>query len=252
MSSLKGKTIWLIGASEGIGLALAHQLANQGATIVLSARHEHSLKKVLRTMDPGRHLILPLDVTQQNSIDNAWKTLHNHFSCIDMIIYNAGYYDPMDAQHFQLAEAEKMVNVNFQGALRVLSFILPDFIARNAGHIVLIGSVAGYRGLPRAIGYGASKAALIHLAENLKIDLANTDIVVQIINPGFVETRLTAKNSFKMPAILSTEKAAQSIVKGILSSRFEINFPKRFTLFLKGLCFLPYGLYFWIMRQIKV
>ena len=248
---LKGKHIWLVGASEGIGAALAAKLSAEGAHLALSARNADALKALASTL-PGTPLLLPLDVTNQASIDAAWSRLNEAWPLLDMVIYNAGTYEPLDAQHFDLAKIERMVDVNFSGALRVLSHVLPNFLARNTGHIALVGSVAGYRGLPAALGYGASKAAIIHLAENLKADLARTDITVQIINPGFVKTRLTDKNDFAMPCIITAEKAADYIIAGLQSRRFEIHFPKRFSLILKLLSLLPASLYFALLKKTKL
>jgi NADP-dependent 3-hydroxy acid dehydrogenase YdfG len=248
---LKGKNIWLVGASEGIGAALAVKLAAAGAHVALSARNEQALQALAGTLALPP-LVLPLDVTDQTSVDAAWSRLSAEWPNIDMMIYNAGTYEPLDAQHFDLTKIERMVDVNFHGALRVLSPILPNFLTRNAGHIALIGSVAGYRGLPAALGYGASKAAIIHLAENLKADLGATGITVQIINPGFVKTRLTDKNDFAMPFIITANRAAEYIMAGLESDRFEIHFPKRFSRILKFLSLLPSPLYFWLLKKTKL
>ena len=249
--SLSGKHVWLIGASEGIGAALALALSKAGANVALSARNAVALQSLNGQLAPANHLVVPLDVTDDLSVNAAWATINQQWPLVDMVIYNAGTYEPMDAQHFDLAKVERMVDVNFRGALRVLSTFLPAWIARGSGHIALVGSVAGYRGLPSAMGYGASKAAMIHLAENLKADLANTDITVQIINPGFVKTRLTQKNDFAMPCIITPEAAADFIMNGLLSQKFEIHFPKRFSLFLKFLSLLPASLYFALLKKYK-
>ena len=142
-----------------------------------------------------------------------------------------------------------MIDVNLHGVLRVLSYVLPAFVARDAGTIVLTGSVAGYRGLPGALGYGLSKAALIHLAENLQIDLARTNVKIRLINPGFVKTQLTDKNDFAMPFIITPHAAAKAIMRGLRGNRFEIHFPKRFSYLLKLLRLLPNGLYVRLMRE---
>jgi NADP-dependent 3-hydroxy acid dehydrogenase YdfG len=248
---LTGKRIWLIGASEGIGAALAAYLAKQGAQLALSARNAVKLNEVMNALDSKGHIVAPLDVTDFATIQAAWSKIHETWPNVDMVIYNAGVYDPMNAREFDLAKLEHMVDINFRGALRVCSIVLPDFLRRNQGHIALVGSVAGYRGLPSAQGYGSSKAALIHLAENLKADLSDTHIKVQLINPGFVATRLTAKNTFQMPFIITPEKAAQAIVEGLNGSSFEIHFPKRFSYFLKVLSLLPDRIYFILLKLLK-
>ena len=249
---MNGKYIWLVGASEGIGVALASLLADAGACLALSARNEKKLTTILDSLPKGNHINLPLDVTDMLSIKSTWEKITTLWPQIDMIIYNAGAYEPMDAQHFNLDLFEEIVNVNFRGASRILSFALPYFLKQNRGHIVLVGSVAGYRGLPASLGYGSSKAALIHLAEGLKADLMLTPLKIQVVNPGFVETRLTAKNTFAMPAIISPEKAANYIYMELQSDHFEIHFPKRFSRFLKFLSVLPDPIYFWVMKRVRM
>lgn len=247
---LRGKHIWLVGASAGIGAALAKELAAAGATLTLSARNQGLLEELAAACGPTRPRVLALDVTDAASITAAWQVLVAE-DVPDMVIYNAGAYDPMPATQFDLKKIEQMVDVNFGGALRVLSHVIPAFVARNAGHIALVGSVAGYRGLPGAMGYGASKAALIHLAENLRADFVRTSIGVTIINPGFVKTQLTAKNDFHMPAMISPEAAAKAIMRGFARDDYEIHFPHRFTRVLKFLQLLPHGIYFRLLTATK-
>ncbi len=249
---VRGKYIWLIGASEGIGAALAQQLAAAGATVAISARNAALLNEVAAATASPATRVLPLDVTDDAQVAKAWQDLLDAWGQVDRVIYNAGAYVPMSAQQFDLASVRKVVDVNLNGALRVLSHALPYFIGRNSGHIALVGSVAGYRGLPASMGYGLSKAALIHLAENLRADLVATPIGVSIINPGFVKTRLTDKNDFHMPAMITPEQAATSIMHGFAQDAFEIHFPKRFTFGMKLLRYLPYALYFRALRLIKL
>lgn len=249
MNSLTGKTIWLIGASEGIGAALAARLAPVCGHLIISARNEVRLNALAAGFAKGDVSIAPLDVTDMESIRSAWNMIEQRGFMPDCVLYNAGAYVPMDAQHFDLVKTEHILDVNLSGALRVLSLVLPRFVTLGEGHIALVASVAGYRGLPGAIGYGASKAALIHLAENLKADLGQTGIKVQVINPGFVETRLTALNDFPMPCIIMPDKAADYIMRGLVKDVFEIHFPKRFSLILKLLSLLPDRLYFWLLQK---
>ncbi len=239
---MPNKCVWLIGASEGIGAALAAQLAEEGAQLVLSARQADRLQEVLKTLSGTGHRILPLDVCSAEAVAQAWLSLAA--SPPDVVIYNAGAYTPMDAQHLDLAAVESMLDVNLRGAFRVVAAVLPTYLQQGRGHLVLVGSVAGYRGLPSAMGYGASKAGVMHLAENLKADLKGTGIKVQLVSPGFVKTRLTDKNQFRMPCMISAENAAQHIARGMRGNAFEIHFPKRFTLILKMLRLLPSWLYF--------
>ena len=246
---MRGRHIWLIGASEGIGAALAGQLAEEGAILALSARNQEKLQQLKQTLPGENHLVLPLDVTDIKSMEAAWEELERSWAVVDIVLYNAGSYEPMSAKHFELSSVETMIDVNLRGAFRMLSVVLPYFIKRNAGHIGLVGSVAGYRGLPAAIGYGASKSALIHLAENLQVDLHDTGIVIQVFNPGFVKTRLTDKNNFPMPSLLTPEEAASYMIKGLKNGQFEVHFPQRFSFVLKALSLLPGFLYFWIIKH---
>ena len=245
------KTIWLIGASEGIGEAVAEQLAQQGATLILSSRNGEMLTALAARLSGSGHLVVPLDVTNMASIENAWQNILSKQKMPDTMIYNAGYYEPIGARRYNLDQIEQIIDVNLRGALRVLSLVLPAFIARDSGHVVLVGSVAGYSGLPKSLGYGSSKAGVIHLAESLKLDLVRTAIKVQLVSPGFVKTRLTDKNNFAMPFLMLVDAAARRIVTGMASKRFEIHFPRRFSLILKLLRLLPYPLYFRLIRRIS-
>ncbi len=247
--TLKNRHIWLLGASEGIGHAVAQLLAQQGAILALSARQHDKLELLAASLAGSGHLVLPLDVQNAASVVAAYQSLRKAWGMPAMVIYNAGYYEPMTTQKFELALVEKMLDINVGGAVRVLAQILPDFIAANAGHIVLVGSIAAYRGLPGAIGYGASKAALLHLAENMAVDLQHTNIKVQIISPGFVKTRLTAKNDFAMPQIIEADQAARHIVAGLQSNQFEIAFPWGLSTLLKMLRWLPARIYFRLLRS---
>ena len=169
---------------------------------------------------------------------------------LDLVLYSAGRYQAMRATNFDLDEALRHVQVNQVGALHVIAAVLPRLLAQRRGHLSLVSSVAGYRGLPNSMAYGPTKAALINLAETLYLDLAPLGIGVSVINPGFVETPLTAQNSFTMPALTSPEQAALAITRGWAAGHFEIDFPKRFTLWLKALRQLPDGLYFWAIRRV--
>ena len=242
---MKGN-VWLIGASDGIGASLARRLARDGYSLALSARNAQRLQALSLELAGTGHLVAPLDVQKPESIIAAWNTVREGWAeagGTNIFIYNAGAYDPMSAQTFVLESAETMIAVNLTGAFRALGYILPEFLARNAGHIVLVGSLAGYRGLPNAIGYGASKAGLNHLAENLKLDLGDTKIKVQLVSPGFVRTRLTDKNDFPMPFLMAPETAADHIADGLHQDRFEIRFPWQMALIFDILYLLPRRLY---------
>lgn len=239
----RGRRIWLVGASAGIGAALAVELARRGARLALSARNADKLRE-LAIADA---LLLPCDATDTESLAAARKALLTAWGGVDLVIYLAGDYVPMRADNFDLATAEKVVAVNFNAAMRLTATILSEL--RPGGGIVFVASVAGYRGLPKALCYGPGKAALIHFAECLHLDLAPRGVGVWVVNPGFVATRLTAQNDFTMPALLSPEQAALAMLDGLQGGRFEIHFPKRFTRLMKFFSLLPYSWYFPLIRR---
>lgn len=240
----EGQRVWLVGASSGIGAATAQELAARGARLALSARRANKLRA---QAIPGA-LILPCDATSVASLAAARAELLAAWGGVDLVIYLAGDYVPMGADNFDLAVAEQVVNVNFTAAMRLASLVLADL--RPGGGIAFVASVAGYRGLPKALCYGPGKAALIHFAECLHLDLAPRGIGVWVINPGFVATPLTAQNDFRMPALLTPERAALELVNGLGAGRFEIHFPKRFTRLLKLLAHLPYAWSFPLIRRL--
>lgn len=239
-----GKRVWIIGASTGIGAALAQRLAREGARLALSARSQDKLAALAVGM-PGA-LVLPLDVRDATALAGAYATIVAEWGGADVTLFNAGTYSPMSATAFDLAHMNEHFAINYHGVANGLAAILPDYLARAASHpcIAIVSSVAGLRGLPLALAYGPSKAALINLAEVLYLDLAPKGIAVSLINPGFVDTPLTQQNSFRMPALISAEEAAQHIVAGFAAGEFEMHFPKRFTRWLHTLRLLPYTAYF--------
>jgi len=239
---LKGKKYWIIGASEGLGRELSIQLSNLGVKLIISARNETRLNE-LSSLTKAK--VLALDVLNIDAIKQASKSV----GIIDGIIYVAGDYTPLNSTTWNVEEVDKMIAVNFTGAAKVLGFIVPKFLKQNNGHIVMIGSLSGFRGLPNAIGYGASKAAMMHLAENIKADLYKTPIKIQLINPGFIKTRLTEKNNFKMPFIMSVEDAAKRVIIRNDSNRFQTNFPLIFSLLFRASNLLPAFIYFWLFSS---
>ncbi len=233
MSGFHGKTYWLIGASEGLGREIAKGLVQGGAHVVLSARSKARLQDLSSGND--KSTVLPMDVTDPQSVATAAQNI----GPIDGLVYNAGVYDPLNTKVWDNQAALRMVEVNLTGALRVLGHVVPEFIAKNQGDITLIGSLAGYRGLPSAVGYGASKAALISLAETMHHDLKDTGVNVRIINPGFIKTRLTDKNSFSMPQLMTSERAAKTVLKAMDGKRFRTDFPRPFSWGIKAFDMLP-------------
>ncbi len=233
MTPFSGKTYWLIGASEGLGRALAEKLDDEGARVILSARNAGRLEHLRRQLKGAQ--VVPLDVTDTGAVRKAAAAV----GPLDGVIYNAGAYEPLRATEWDSDTALRMNDVNFAGALRVLGAVVPGFVKAGQGDITLVGSLAGYRGLPAAIGYGASKAALISLAESMRFDLKGTGVTVRLVNPGFIKTRLTAKNSFHMPMLMTPDAAAERVLNAMKKRRFRTDFPAPFSWAIRIVDYLP-------------
>jgi short-subunit dehydrogenase len=231
----QGARVWIIGAGSGIGAALCRQLQAQSAKLALSGRRAEALEQVATTNDT----LLPLDATDPAALAAAHDRLLQQWGGIDLVIYCAGTYSPMRAWEVDLKRVEQTFAINLSGAYNLLAAAVPAMIKRRHGGICLVASVAGYTGLPKALAYGPSKAALINLAEVLYSDLNPKGIGVYLVNPGFVDTRLTKQNDFDMPALITPDSAASKILRGLERGRFEIHFPRRFTLWMKLLAALP-------------
>ncbi|HEV2675447.1 MAG TPA: SDR family NAD(P)-dependent oxidoreductase [Aliidongia sp.] len=237
------RLVWITGASTGIGHALAVALARDGWTVAASARDADALRR-MAAESAGRVHAFPLDVTDEPSVITTLTAIEQTLGPIDLALFAAGTHLPISADHFDTGKFRKLVEVNLMGVVNCLGAVLPGMIARRAGQIAIISSVAGYFGLPTAAAYGATKSALITLAEALKFDCDRHGIAVSIVNPGFVKTPLTDKNPFPMPFLIGAEEAARRIIDGLATKRFEIAFPRRFVLILKLIRLLPYRLFF--------
>lgn len=246
MAHWQGRRVWLVGASTGIGLACAQALRAAGAQVIVSARNAQGVE-AWAAQDTGVQW-RALDVGDHAAVQATARALLAE-GPLDMVIYAAGYYKAQRATALDLQELLQHDKVNYQGALQIIHAVLPGMLARQSGHISLLSSVAGWRGLPNGLAYGPTKAALTHLAETLYIDLQDQGIGVSVVNPGFVATPLTAQNQFTMPALISPEQAASAMLQGWARGQFDIHFPKRFTLWLKLLRLLPYRLYFPLVRK---
>lgn len=245
--SFQGKTYWIIGASEGLGRAVAHLLSRHGAKLVLSARSEDRLKSLVDEL-PGRAGYQCIDVRDTDSVAKAAQAVARDHGPIDGMIFLAGVYWPMGAKDIDPDKLEAMCDVNFTGAARCLAQVVPEMVKRGAGHIVLTGSLSGFRGLPGAMGYGASKAGVMALAEGLRADLKGSGVKVQLANPGFIKTRLTDKNDFKMPFLMEPEQAARQMVELMMGDAFARSFPTAFSYVFRGSRFLPNWLYYSLFR----
>ena len=232
--------ILITGASAGIGKALCEKLAER-STISAIARRKDQLD-VLSNNAPSLHPY-SADVSDRQKLAAAISRAQDEHGDIDIAILNAGMYQPVTAEHFDAAVFHQHMAVNYMGVIYCLEAILPQMIKRRRGHIAIMASVAGYRGLPRSAAYGPSKAALQNLAESLYFDLTPKQIKVQLINPGFVETQATSVNDFTMPGLITAERAADEVIKGLQQDKFEIAFPRGFTTFMKCASILPYNLY---------
>jgi short-subunit dehydrogenase len=238
MRDFKGKRYWLVGASEGLGRALALKMSGAGAELIVSARSAERLAALAADL-PGPVQVVPMDIADRDSVAQAWGQLGQ----IDGMIFLAGVYWPQSAKAWNGPEVEAMFDINLTGAARVLAHVVPDFVARDTGHIVLTGSLSGFRGLPGAIGYAASKAGLYSLAESLDGDLKDTGVSVQLINPGFIRTRLTDKNDFTMPFIMDPDPAAEIFFDHMRRGGFARSFPTVFSLVFRLSALLPHRLY---------
>lgn len=248
----RSRTVWIVGASSGIGRALAEQLGSAGARVVVSARREPDLK----TITPTPWMCLPCDLGEPASVETALTILRDADAFPDVVFWVAGVYYPMDSAALDLHGVQETFRINVLSAYHAQAMLVSHWNvhrvslpAARSPHWILVSSVAGYRGLPQAAAYGASKAALTYLAETSYLELRRMGIAVSVVNPGFVETRLTQKNNFRMPAIITPDEAARQTIAGLANGSFEIHYPKRFTRWLKLLRLLPYAVYFRIMRQ---
>lgn len=247
--SYNNEIIWIIGASSGIGQALAYELAAAGATLALSARRAGPLE-ALKAETGEQHSIHPLDVAEEGAIARAISAIQATHGRIDRVVFLPAAYKPMRCDALDLATTRQIIDVNLMSAFSLVQALLPVFKAQESGQLALCGSVAGYVGLPEGQPYSATKAGIINLAESLRAECP-PEIDIKLISPGFVRTPMTDKNDFEMPMIITPQQAAKEIAKGLKSRAFEIHFPKRFTLLLKLLSLLPYALMLKVTRNIN-
>lgn len=249
INSFVDQRIWVIGASSGIGEACAKAFISAGAKVALSSRRAERLGALAASGVPGQTLVLPLDVTQQEQLTLAYQDILEAWGGLDLLLFVSGVYTPLRADNFDFDVAQQTIDANLLGPMRAVAAVLPEMLQSHSGHIAIVGSVAGYSGLPKALAYGPSKAGIINFCETLYYDLLPQGVSVHMISPGFVATEATAQNDFEMPALITAEEAAKEILAGLQAGQFDIHFPKRFSGFLKFLRILPYPLYFWIVRR---
>lgn len=239
MKNWNGKRYWLVGAGDGLGAALATRLSTAGAHVIVSSRSEDKLKELVDAL-PSDGSYQTVDVADDQSVKAAAEAV----GPVDGVVFLAGVYWPFPAQEWNADQATAMADINFTGLMRVMGAVVPGMVRRDAGHIVITGSLSGFRGLPGSIGYTASKAGTMSLAECMYADLRQTGVQVQVANPGFIKTQLTAKNEFKMPFLMTPEEAAEYMFKHMNSDRFKLSFPRLFSLVFRGSQLLPDWLYF--------
>ena len=239
MRQWQGKKYWLVGASDGLGAALARRMSAAGAHVIVSARSEDKLRDLVDSL-PNKGSYQTVDVSDDQSVAKAAAAVGQ----LDGVVFLAGVYWPFGADEWDADQATAMADINFTGLMRVMGQVVPAMVARDQGHIVITSSLTGFRGLPGSIGYTASKAGTMSLAECMYADLRRTGVDVQVVNPGFIKTQLTDKNDFNMPFIMEPDAAAQIMFEHMGTNRFKKSFPWLFSLVFRGSQFLPDWLYF--------
>tara|TARA_B110000211_G_scaffold137309_1_gene157065 strand:- start:10 stop:762 length:753 start_codon:yes stop_codon:yes gene_type:complete len=241
------KKIWITGASSGIGKALAEKFALEGWRVAVSARR----KEILDEMADNKNISsYPLDVTNQEQINDVFSKIISEFGNLDLCVFSSGTYDPKLEQGINIQQNKFVMETNFFGVLHCIKSVEKYFKDRRDGHISVVSSIAAYRGLPNSSGYGPSKAALTNLTESLYFDFKKYNVRISLVSPGFIKTPLTDKNEFSMPFIKSPEFAAEKMFDGLTKSKaFEIHFPKALTMLLKLLRILPYRIYLFLIDK---
>ena len=242
----KWKSVWITGGSSGIGLELAKLLDGDVPYVAISARSGdklHEAQEACRTL-----WAYQVDVTDSRAVAACVKKIEAEAGPIDLAVLGAGVWFPMEAKDFDLDKIRTSIDVNYIGTMNAIHALLPGMLKRGHGHIAIVASVAGYRGLPKSVAYGPTKAALINVAETLKSELEPHGICVSVINPGFVDTPMTKTNTFPMPGIIPVEEAAKKLLTGLEVGQFEIMFPRGFGYLMKSLRRMPNALFFWVVR----
>jgi len=241
------KKIWITGASSGIGKAVAEKFAKEGWKVAVSARRKELLDELAKNENISS---FPLDVTDRSQINNTFKNILNEFGELDICLFSSGTYEPKDEQNIDPDKIKNVINVNFLGVIDCVKVVEDYFKNKKSGHVSIVSSIAGYRGLPNSSGYGPSKAALTNFSESIYFDFKKFGVRVSVVSPGFIKTPLTDKNEFPMPFLKTPEYAADKIYDGLINKNsFEIHFPKALTIILKIFSFLPSKLYFGLVGR---
>tara|TARA_Y100000817_G_scaffold70358_1_gene53647 strand:- start:1322 stop:2065 length:744 start_codon:yes stop_codon:yes gene_type:complete len=242
------KKLWITGASSGIGKAVAEKFAKEGWKVAVSARRVELLDKLAVHENISS---FPLDVTNSENCKTTFKQILQKFNNIDICFFCSGTYDPKKEQELNLEQNKFVMDVNYFGTLNCVKAVEQYFKKRKDGHISIVSSIAGYRGLPNSSGYGPTKAALTNFAESIYFDFKKYNVRVSVVSPGFIKTPLTDKNKFSMPFLRSAEFAADKVFDGLVKSNsFEVHFPKQLTITLKFLRILPYKIYLFLVDKL--
>ncbi len=242
------KKIWITGASSGIGRSLAEKFSQENWIVAVSARRENLLDELAKNKNIKAY---PLDVTNSEMVNKVSANIIKDLENIDLCIFCSGTYDPQLEKEINKDQMKKTMDVNFFGVVNCIKSVEKYFKKKATGHISIVSSIAGYRGLPNSSGYGPSKAALTNLTESLYFDFKKYNVRVSLISPGFIKTPLTDKNEFRMPFIRSPQFAANKIFNGLTKSKsFEITFPKQLTTIFKIFRILPYRIYLFLVSKL--
>jgi len=245
---MDNKTIWITGASSGIGKALAIKFSKEGWNVAISARRENLLEEIAKSNN--NIYPFPLDVTNSEKCKSIFESVIKKTGEINISVFCAGIHDPKSEKKLNIEKIRKIMEVNFFGTVNSINAIYDYYKEKKSGQISIVSSVAGYRGLPAAGAYCASKSALSSFAESLYFDLKRFNVRVSLVNPGFIKTPMTDQNDFPMPMMKSAEFAAEQMFKGLTQKKaFEIHFPVAFTSMMKVLKVIPNGLYFKIVEK---
>ena len=245
---MNNKVIWITGGSSGIGKALAYKFAKEGWQVALSARREELLNEISKSNNNIHSF--PLDVLDVEKCKEVFNKIVSKFKNIDIAVFSTGIHDPNSEKKLNLDSIRKIMETNFFGTINSINSVYNYFKEKKSGHISIVSSVAGYRGLPIAGAYCASKSALISYAESLYFDMKRFNVRVSVVNPGFIKTPMTDQNPFPMPMIVSAKFAAEEMFKGLTKSNsFEIHFPKKFTFIMKILKIMPNWLYLKLIKK---
>ena len=245
---MTNKVIWITGGSSGIGKALAYKFANEGWQVAVSARREELLNEISKSNNNIHSF--PLDVLDSEKCKDVFKKIVNKFKNVDIVLFSTGIHDPKSEKTLNLEKIRSIMETNFFGTINSINAVYDYFKEKKSGHISIVSSVAGYRGLPTGGGYCASKSALTSYAESLYFDMKRFNVRVTVVSPGFIKTPMTDQNDFPMPMIESAEFAAKQMFKGLTqSTAFEIHFPKKFTYIMKILRIMPNWLYLKLVKK---